>query len=210
MSNFTPALALIDSGDGPAVIVVAGSEETERTSPPHHHARGQLLGSSRGLLSVGVEEGVWVVPAIHAVWLPPHHVHSVRSHGPFNGWGAYVAEAACRDLPRRPCTIETSGLLREALLRAGTWPLAPLSEANERVASVILDEIRQAPVQPLGLPLPRDARLQRMRVRSSPIRPTSAASRIGPDGRPPVRARSAGASSPRRASASAPGGSGRG
>jgi AraC-like DNA-binding protein len=162
MSDFTQAIPLIDSADGPVVLVVAGSEEVERTSPPHHHARGQLLGSSKGLLSVGVEDGVWVVPAIHAVWLPPHHVHSVRSHGPFNGWGAYVAEAACHDLPKRPCTIATSGLLREALLRAGTWPIAPLGEANARIAAVILDEIRQAPAEPFGLPLPRDARLQRI------------------------------------------------
>jgi AraC-like DNA-binding protein len=162
MPDFTHALALVDSAEGPRVLVAAGSEDAERASPPHRHARGQLLGSNRGLLSVGVEDAVWVVPAIHAVWLPPHHVHSVRSHGPFDGWGAYVAEAACHDLPKRPCTIATSGLLREALLRARHWPMAPLDEAKGRIASVILDEIRHAPIEPFGLPLPRDVRLQRI------------------------------------------------
>jgi AraC-like DNA-binding protein len=162
MSDYTLDLAHVDSADDPVVIVVAGSEDAERTSPPHHHARGQLLGSSKGLLSVGVEDGVWIVPAIHAVWLPPHHVHSVRSHGPFHGWGAYVAEAACHDLPTRPCTFAVSGLLREALLRARDWPRAALSAANANIAAVIHDEIRLASPEPFGLPLPRDARLQRI------------------------------------------------
>lgn len=162
MSDFTLDPAVLDTADGPLVIVAAGVEEQERVSVPHHHARGQLLGSLRGLLSVSVEDGVWIVPATHAVWLPPHHVHSVRSHGPFHGWGAYVAEAACADLPPRPCTIRCSDLLREAVLRAATWPQGPLDARSGHVAAVIVDEIRNLPVEPFGLPLPRDARLQRI------------------------------------------------
>jgi hypothetical protein len=93
MSDLTINPAVLDTSNGPSVIVVAGScEDSEFVAGPHHHVRGQLLGSLRGLLSVGVESGVWVIPAIHAVWLPPHHVHSARSHGPFNGWSAYIAE----------------------------------------------------------------------------------------------------------------------
>ena len=37
-----------------------------------------------------------------------------------------------------------------------------LDERGERIAGVILDEIRTLPVDPLGLPLPRDARLLRI------------------------------------------------
>lgn len=156
------ALATLAAPDGPIVIVAAGSQDSERVAAPHQHARGQLLGSMRGLLSVGVEDRLWIVPAIHAVWLPPHHVHSARSHGPFEGWSAYVAEAACHDLPGRPRTIRTSGLLREAVLRAARWPEGPLDAPSARIAAVILDEIRSLPVEPFGLPLPRDPRLGRI------------------------------------------------
>ncbi len=162
MSDLKLDPAIVNDVDGPVVIVAAGHHHGELASRPHHHARGQLFGSLRGLLSVGVENGVWIVPAIHAVWLPPHQLHSGRSHGPFHGWSAYVAEAACKDLPPRACTIRTSGLLREAVLRASTWAAGPLDAANARVAGVILDEIRSLPVEPLGLPLPQDARLQRI------------------------------------------------
>jgi AraC-like DNA-binding protein len=157
-----PDVTTITLPDGPLVMALAGSQDTERVASPHRHARGQLLGSTRGLLSVGVDDGVWIVPAIHAVWLPPNQVHAVRSHGPFQGWSAYVDEAACGDLPQRPSTLRTSGLLREAVLRAASWPPGPLDASGERVARVILDEIRSLPAEALGLPLPRDPRLQRI------------------------------------------------
>jgi len=158
-------LGFIDWPDGPAVIVIAGRQETERISPPHSHARGQLFGSTRAVLTVGVEGAVWVVPSIHAVWLPPHRTHWAASHGPFEGWSAYVAEDACGGLPQQPCTIRTSGLLREAVLRAAGWPVqrdVPLAPAQATVAQVILDELRALPPEPLGLPMPRDSRLLRI------------------------------------------------
>nr|WP_163500890.1 AraC family transcriptional regulator [Halomonas socia] len=155
--------ALVDASDGPAVFVVAGRcQDTEFDQGAHRHARSQIFGSLQGLLSVGVEGVMWVVPAIHAIWLPPHHVHSARSHGPFNGWSAFIAEAACENLPQSPCTIRVSGLLREAVLRASTWPVEPLDTVREHVAAVILDEIRTLPVETFGLPLPKDPRLQRI------------------------------------------------
>jgi AraC-like DNA-binding protein len=156
--NFDPHSA----PDGPTVIVAVGRQEAEFASARHSHARGQLCGSMRGLLSLDIEDGVWIVPAIHAVWLPPHYPHGGRSHGPFHGWSAYVAPAACQDLPERPCMIRTSGLLKEAVLRVSTWPAGEWDQRNSNVAAVILDEIRSLPIEPLGLPLPKDTRLQRI------------------------------------------------
>lgn len=164
MADFFADPGLVNWPDGPSVIVVTGREEREHRSEPHAHARGQLFGSMRGLLTVGVQEAVWVVPTIHAVWLPPHHRHWATSHGPFEGWAAYVTEAACASLPSSPCTMRISGLLREAIMRAASWPLerATPEPARERIASVILDEIRTLPPEPLGLPMPRDPRLSRI------------------------------------------------
>lgn len=162
MSDLMLDPALLDDADGPLVIVAAGAREGELLSEPHRHARGQLFASMRGLLSIGVEGGVWVVPAIHAVWLPPHHLHWAGSHGRFEGWSAYVAETACGDLPQRPCTLRISGLLREAVLRAAQWPQGSLDAPSARIAAVILDEIRGLPIEPLGLPFPQDSRLARI------------------------------------------------
>ena len=138
------------------------SQAQERVTPPHHHASGQLFGAVQGLLSVAADSGQWVVPASHCVWMPPHHVHALRSHGPFAGWSVYVDEASCASLPAAPCVMRVSGLLREAVGRASTWGDGALDARQERVAAVILDEITALPHESFGLPLPTDPRLLRV------------------------------------------------
>jgi AraC-like DNA-binding protein len=149
----------VNSAGGPLLVAARAAQQTSRHTPPHQHARGQLFGSTQGLLVVATDDGRWVVPATHAVWVPPHRVHGVRTHGPYAGWSAYVDEAACADMPAQPFTLRMSALLREAVLRATQWKGGALDEAQHRVAQVVLDEVRSARAEPLGLPMPRDARL---------------------------------------------------
>lgn len=138
------------------------AQPQERVTAAHRHASGQLFGAMRGLLSVAADSGQWVVPASHCVWMPPHHVHALRSHGPFAGWSVYVDEASCASLPAAPCVMRVSGLLREAVGRASTWDAGAIDARQARVAGVILDEIAAAPHEPFGLPLPTDPRLLRV------------------------------------------------
>lgn len=156
------ALARLRAGHGPRLVAHAGVEPGRRVTPPHRHPEGQLFGATRGVLTVGTDAGLWVVPASHAVWVPPHHRHSLRSHGAFDGSSVYVAEAACANLPETACAIRCTALLREAIARAATWDGRALDAPRQRVADVILDELRAAPPEPLGLPLPADARLMRI------------------------------------------------
>lgn len=153
---------LAQSSTAARVIAVTQNSPVERQSALHQHARGQLLGARRGLLSVDAADHHWVVPATHAVWIPPDCLHGLRSHGPFHGWSVYVATPACAELPGQPCIIATSGLLREAVDRAATWGQGALDERQERVAQLILDEIAALPAEPFGLPLPHDPRLRRI------------------------------------------------
>ena len=155
-------LARFRRGTGACLVASASVERTTRVTPPHRHPEGQLFGATRGVLTVGTDAGLWVVPASHAVWVPPRHRHSLRSHGAFSGSSVYVAETACADLPATACAIRCTGLLREAVSRAATWGGDRLDAARQRVADVILDEIRATPQEPMGLPLPVDARLMRI------------------------------------------------
>lgn len=150
------------SASGPMIIAAKQKEGIPRQVGFHAHARGQLLGASTGLLTLGTAKGQWVVPAIHAVWIPPHHQHALRSHGPYFGWSVYVAESECADLPASPCTLRSSALLREAVNRAAVWSGDDLNAAQDRIARVILDEICSLPQENLGLPLPMDPRLLRI------------------------------------------------
>ncbi|QEA14364.1 AraC family transcriptional regulator [Comamonas flocculans] len=154
---------LASAANGPPVLGVVARSGEVRATPRHRHARGQLFGATQGLLSVDAGNSRWVVPATHAVWIPPGVAHGLKSHGPFSGWSLYVATSACGPLPGEPCVLSVSGLLREALARAVSWPQgAALDAAQLRLAAVILDEIGTRPRAELGLSMPRDARLLRI------------------------------------------------
>ncbi|AOK50389.1 MULTISPECIES: AraC family transcriptional regulator [Burkholderia] len=155
-------IELVTSSDGPFVAAVELTQHGARTTARHSHARGQLVGTSSGLVSIGLDDEDWVVPAIHAIWIPPHRVHSLRSFGPFSGWSVFIAEHRCATLPDAPRAIVTSPLLREAVRRAASWRGGELDGARARIADVMLDEIAAAKTGSLGLPRPRDPRLVRI------------------------------------------------
>ncbi len=156
-----PPAQAADAGGPPLLAVLRRSGEV-RVTHRHRHARGQLLGAAQGLLSVDADNSRWVVPATHAVWIPPGVQHGLRSHGPFSGWSVYVAASACAELPGDACVLAVSGLLREAVTRAASWTGDALNAPQVRLSGVILDEIRSSPRVALGLPMPRDARLLRI------------------------------------------------
>ncbi|WP_454732831.1 MULTISPECIES: AraC family transcriptional regulator [Cupriavidus] len=161
---FTPIIRpdLMTSPAGPFLVAAELTQSEARAKSSHSHARGQLMGALSGLVSVGLDKHQWVVPAIHAIWIPPHCPHAVRSYGPFSGWSVFIAEERCAPLPREPRAILATPLLREAVRRAATWPGAALDPAQARVAEVILDELAASPAASLGLPLPEDPRLIRI------------------------------------------------
>ncbi|AYY56301.1 AraC family transcriptional regulator [Burkholderia multivorans] len=142
---------LVLSDDGPFVAAAVLTQRDARTTAPHAHARGQLVGALSGLLSIGLDDQDWVVPAIHAIWIPPHCRHGLQSFGPFSGWSVFVAEARCDALPSEPRAIRTTPLLREAVRRAATWEGSALDAAQTRIAEVIVDEIAAADAPSLGL-----------------------------------------------------------
>lgn len=147
---------------GPTIWAVMRQSDAMRETPRHHHARGQLLGAEHGLLTVDAGQSRWVVPATHAVWIPPDTPHGITSHGPYSGWSVYVAVSACYLLPDKPCTLAMTGLLREAVARAAGFQEMTLTPSQERLAGVIIDEIGALPEVDLGLPMPQDPRLIRI------------------------------------------------
>jgi len=133
----------------------------------HRHARAQLLHASTGLTLVNAADGTWVLPAEHALFIPPCLDHDVTMHGLVAMCSAYIApEALAAPLfgPISGCRVlEVSGLLAAALTALAEEPVL-YDEAGRggHLAALILDEIARAPETPLTLPLPRDPRLRRV------------------------------------------------
>lgn len=147
---------------GPLLAVLERNDPAVRETKPHLHTCGQLFGTMHGLVAVGVNNRQWIVPAGHAVWIPPHLSHFLQSYGPLQSWSIYLDEDASRSLPMEPCTMRTSGLLDEATRRVSRWESVELTEAQQRITQVILDEIYSLPHEPPGLPMPADIRALRV------------------------------------------------
>jgi quercetin dioxygenase-like cupin family protein len=129
---FVDARALAEENE--TVIAVVNVGGGNRTTDAHSHACGQLLAPLNGLMAVGSDRRHWIVPAIHAVWVPPHAIHSMQSHGDFAGWSIYVADRASAALPDEITTIQTSALLREAVKRSAAWPQGLRSAQRDRLS----------------------------------------------------------------------------
>ncbi|WP_238253514.1 AraC family ligand binding domain-containing protein, partial [Methylorubrum podarium] len=153
-----------DYQDIPRAVAVmpktfAADSRTER----HFHPRAQLLYATAGLMMATAEDGTWVVPEGHALWIPPRLPHAVAMHGAVAMCSAYLAVEAIAGFPARARVIEVSPLLAAAIAALTREPVL-YDEAGRggHLAALVLDEIRRAPETKLTLPLPSDARLRRI------------------------------------------------
>ncbi|WAI81157.1 MULTISPECIES: AraC family transcriptional regulator [Achromobacter] len=152
------------SKSGPTLIAVRRDDGLLRDTAMHQHARGQLLGAYRGLLTVYAGARQWVVPSAQAVWIPPGQPHGLRSHGPYAGYSAYLSPAACSRLPTTTRVLQTSALLLAAVDRAASWNGNETSAARGHVLGLIQDELCTLPLAGQALIMPGDPRLQRLAV----------------------------------------------
>ncbi|MDH4053261.1 MAG: helix-turn-helix transcriptional regulator [Rubrivivax sp.] len=143
---------------------------------PHCHPWAQVAIAVSGVARITADATTYLVPAWRAIWIPPgvEHVVSVveatelRSlyvHQPVGEVGPRAAPAQ-HERWRRCRVLEVSPLLRELVLQMavdGDDDPAPGPEAlarEHRLGDLVLDEMRRAKPVPLGIALPRDARLR--------------------------------------------------
>lgn len=130
--------------------------------PVHSHDWAQLAYPLRGTIRIAAAGTSWLTPAFRAVWIPPGIEHEVAMLGPVELRTVYV-DRAVAPLPLDACTvIEVSDLMRnliEALGEIGR-EATPDPLRRELMTHLLLLEMRRAPTLSLGLPLPRDRRLQ--------------------------------------------------
>ncbi len=122
--------------------------------------------AASGVLTVHTERGTSIVPANRVAWTPAGFTHHHRAHGDTDMRIVFLTPSLARLIPEHPAVFLASGLAREVLL-ALTGPrdhdeAAPghSRSARSRLLRVLVDELREAPEQPLHLPEPRDDRLQ--------------------------------------------------
>jgi AraC-like DNA-binding protein len=143
------------------------------TIPPHSHGWRQLLYACAGAMTVISDRTSWMIPPGRAVYIPAQRRHSIRMWGDVAMRSLYFpASFRAPALETPECrVISVTPLLRELILRV--VELAALDsrvESEARLMSVLMDELRNAPIGPLALPLPTDSRAlaAAMRVLENP------------------------------------------
>ncbi|WP_353190555.1 helix-turn-helix transcriptional regulator [Pandoraea pnomenusa] len=159
-----------DRLDGPPVWAFGGHDNERslfrigtRELDWHSHVRGQLFCIHSGLVHVHTPYGGWVLPPYRAGWIPPGMTHRVSLAGVVSGWIVLVTPSAAAGLPSTPSVVGVSELLAALVKRAVSWSMRDVLTPEEtRLAQVLVDEIQRAPAEALGLPMPSDARVQRV------------------------------------------------
>jgi AraC-like DNA-binding protein len=126
----------------------------------HQHRKGQFLLWMRGVLTCEVAGGFWLVPPGGAIWVPGGVQHRMAVAGTVECYIVYVDPAVGSALPPDCCTLSTTPLLRELVIRSAALPMR-YEEGGmaSRVMTLLLDEMALAQPGQVHLPLPTDKRL---------------------------------------------------
>ena len=147
-----------------AVVAVGASSASDTWEhTPHTHRKGQLMYTLRGVIHCEIEAGIWIVPPQCALWIPGGVSHSARGNGEAHVYCLLIDPDAAGALPTQCCTLGVSGLLHELISKAISFPqLYEVDGAQGRLVNTLLDELAQAPLEALHLPMPQDSRLRRL------------------------------------------------
>ena len=130
--------------------------------PLHQHQRDQLLYGISGIMRLRTERAAWIVPRDSAVYIPAGTRHSVSMHGTVDMRTLYIDTKAADRLDAL-CVIAVSNFLRELIMALSEEPVAYEPDSRGALIARLIDlEIGRARELSLSVPLPTDARLQRL------------------------------------------------
>ena len=114
-------------------------------------------------MTVRTGDGMWVVPAHRAVWIPAGVPHSITMSGSVAMRTLYMTRRLARGLPRSCCVANVSPLLKELILHACAIGALRRTDTRQRhLIHVILDQLVGIALVPLQLPTPSDPRALRV------------------------------------------------
>lgn len=155
-------------GMGGPVVALPANYVSGYCIPPHSHSRAQLLCATSGVVLVTTAAGRWIIPSEHAIWIPPHIVHAVEIIGDVEMRSLYIAPDAVSALPANLQVVGLTDLMRNLIIDATSNAVTPqdgqaINHArNSLVIELILHDLKNLPVMPLGLPLPTERKLEKL------------------------------------------------
>ncbi|GAA4383185.1 helix-turn-helix transcriptional regulator [Tsukamurella soli] len=132
----------------------AAGEHIER----HYHDEHQVAYTSSGATAVTTARGTWIAPRDRAVWIPACTWHEHRFHGPAR-FHCVAFDPAVHSLDSDGPTVMTVTPLLRELIVACSDPVGLGADEAERLRTVLVDQLRRRPREPLSVAEPSDPRL---------------------------------------------------
>ncbi|WP_425930117.1 AraC family transcriptional regulator [Pseudomonas sp. NyZ201] len=130
---------------------------------PHCHAQAQLIHGISGVMLVGAASTHWVVPAGHALWVPPGIEHQIRMLGQVSMRTLFMPASTWPWGGEQCQLISVTPLMRELLVAASGLPSqADNPHRRQCIHELLLVEMQGAQAVALHLAMPADPRLQRL------------------------------------------------
>lgn len=163
----------VETADRP-VVGYAKDYPTGLVADTHSHPKAQLIYAVSGVMHVETESMGYVIPPSSALLMPADLEHAIYMDGAVKMRTLFLKSSGTSDICDSSRVIAVTPLLRELILAACSEPLDwDLDGRGHHIVALALDEIAQATVLPLGLALPKDARLRRVvdALRTKPDNP---------------------------------------
>lgn len=129
-------------------------------STVHRHPWGQLSYAIEGVLDIRTPQGNYVALPHCAVWIPAELEHQVINLGRVEMRSFFVDPTLFPWETGRCRVLQVSALVRELIKVASTLPPDyPLSGPEERLAQVLIDQLKALPEAIFSLTLPSDKRV---------------------------------------------------
>jgi AraC-like DNA-binding protein len=148
----------ISSVDAPRTLFFRCEESDANTEYlPHSHEWGQVIGVKSGVIALNIAEQRFLAPPGFAVWLPPGMEHSSYNRKPALFRRVNIAKSLCNGMPQQACLLNVSpifhAIVEDCLARK---MLEPKTKADLRLCWVLIDQLRQMPVEQTYLPTSTD------------------------------------------------------
>lgn len=120
---------------------------------PHSHPWGQLNYLTRGVMQLEIDGNRFLSPPQYGVWIPPNKIHYSSNDQVVVYRTVYISSSFSGRLPANPCCLTVSPILKSILEEFARRDVrAPVTEQENRLARVVVDEIESA--APLNTYLP--------------------------------------------------------
>jgi AraC-like DNA-binding protein len=154
-----PAALEFDPKRGVSVATFSYEYPRDFRVPVHIHNSAQLVYATRGVMEIGADDGVWLIPPQFAVWIPARVPHRIRMAGSVSMRTLYVRRELARELSQRCAVIHVTPLLRELIIEAvRIGHLRMKSERDGALWQMLLTQLRSASAIPTSIRLPADGR----------------------------------------------------